>query len=606
MADEEIPVLIVGGSLVGLTTAMLLGHHGVPSLSVERHAGTAIHPRAGHFQLRTMEVIRQMGLEERVRAKSLETYSPTGGIIAVESLAGRELATYVQELNEGVEGFSPTVRVFINQDALEPLLRERALELGATVRNRTEAVAVEQDDDGATVTLRDLDSGDERKVRARYVVAADGNRSPMRARLGIGMRGHAELSRSITIYFRADCAELLRDRNQGVIYVHNPELRGFFRIDRSGGNGFLVINTVGDDVTQDSAVDVQSGLTEERALALLRTAIGTDMPMEIVDVANWRAEATCAERLREGRVFLAGDAAHVVPPNGGFGGNTGIQDAHNLAWKLAAVVKGEAGPALLDTYEAERLPLCELTVQQAYTRYATRVVPERGTDGVQPPVPDIELEIGLVMRSRGDPARGGRRRSPAPGPGRPRRSAGNPRAASRARRRPLHPRPLRLAVRRAAPRGRWRRRLGAARGRVARHRCRAVRRDLWPLGRRGDAGAPRRRDRLALARAGRPPRDRACGRDGARAGRHRRPARFGVGAGRTAHAHRSHGPERPRDAGGAHDDRGGRPDGGRARVRLRSGATTTLRSPARVTAAERSRHTRRPTASSGGRTSTSR
>jgi 2-polyprenyl-6-methoxyphenol hydroxylase-like FAD-dependent oxidoreductase len=399
MTDEEIPVLIVGGSLVGLTTAMLLGHHGVPSLSVERHAGTAIHPRAGHFQLRTMEVIRQMGLEERVRAKSLETYSPTGGIIAVESLAGRELATYVKELNEGVEGFSPTVRVFINQDVLEPLLRERAVELGATVRNRTEAVTVDQDDDGVTVTLRDLDSGDERKVRTGYVVAADGNRSPMRARVGIGMRGRRQLSRSITIYFRADCAELLRDRNQGVIYVHNPQLRGFFRLDRTGGNGFLVINTVGDDVTQDSAIDVQSGLTQERALALLRAAIGTEMPMEIVDVANWQAEATCAERLREGRVFLAGDAAHVVPPNGGFGGNTGVQDAHNLAWKLAAVVKDEAGRALLDTYEAERLPLCELTVQQAYTRYATRVVPERGTDGVEPPIPDIELEIGLVMRS---------------------------------------------------------------------------------------------------------------------------------------------------------------------------------------------------------------
>ena len=600
MTDEEIPVLIVGGSLVGLTTAMLLGHHGVPSLSVERHAGTAIHPRAGHFQLRTMEVIRQMGLEERVRAKSLETYSPTGGIIAVESLAGRELATYVQELNEGVEGFSPTVRVFINQDALEPLLRERALELGATVRNRTEAVAVDQDDDGATVTLRDLDSGDERQVRTRYVVAADGNRSPMRARLGIGMRGHSELSRSITIYFRADCAELLRDRNQGVIYVHNPELRGFFRIDRSGGNGFLVINTVGADVTQDSAVDVQSGLTEERALALLRTAIGTDMPMEIVDVANWRAEATCAERLREGRVFLAGDAAHVVPPNGGFGGNTGIQDAHNLAWKLAAVVKGEAGPALLDTYEAERLPLCELIVQQAYTRYATRVVPERGTDGVQPPVPDIELEIGGVMRSAAIQREEDDDGALHLARGRARRPAGNPSAASRARRRPLHPRPLRLTARRAAPRGRWRRRLGAARGGVARHRRRAVRRDLWPLGRRGDAGAPRRRDRLALARAGRPPRDRARGRDGARAG-----PDIGDRAVRT-HAHRSHGPERPRDA-GASARRSRRSAGWRTSSgSTPSGATTTLRSPARVTAAGRSRRTRRPTASSAGRTSTSR
>jgi 2-polyprenyl-6-methoxyphenol hydroxylase-like FAD-dependent oxidoreductase len=399
MSDPDVPVLIVGGSLVGLTTAMLLGHHGVPSLAVERHAGTAIHPRAGHFQLRTMEVLRQVGLEERVRATSLRTYSPTGGIIAVESLAGRELATYVKELNEGVEGFSPTVRVFINQDALEPLLRERAVELGATVVNRTEAVAVAQDDEGATVTLRDLDSGEQRDVRARYVVAADGNRSPMRARLGIAMRGYGELSRSITIYFRADCSDLLRDRNQGVIYVHNPELRGFFRLDRTGGTGFLVINSVGADVTQDAAIDVQSGLTEERALGFLRTAIGTDLPMEIVHVANWRAEANWSERLRDGRVFLAGDAAHVVPPNGGFGGNTGVQDALNLAWKLAAVVRGDAGPALLDTYETERLPLSELMVRQAYTRYATRVVPERGTDDADPPIPDIELEIGLVMRS---------------------------------------------------------------------------------------------------------------------------------------------------------------------------------------------------------------
>src|ERR671928_367305 len=239
MRDEDVAVLIVGGSLVGLTTAMLLAHHGVPPLVVERHAGSAIHPRAGHFQLGTMELLRQLGLEDRVREKSLETYSPTGGISAVESLAGRELATYVKELNEGVEGFSPTVRVFINQDVLEPLLYERALELGATVRRRTEAIALEQDDDGVTVTLRDLDSGDESEVRARYVVAADGSRSPMRRRLGIGMRGYGQLSRSITIHFRADCGELLRDRNQGVFYVHNPKLRGFFRLDRTGGTGFL-------------------------------------------------------------------------------------------------------------------------------------------------------------------------------------------------------------------------------------------------------------------------------------------------------------------------------------------------------------------------------
>ncbi len=401
MTEEETPVLIIGGSLVGLTTAMLLGRLGVPALAVERHPSTAIHARAGHFQLGTTEMLRQVGLEDTVRAASLETYHPTGGIVAVESLAGRELGTYVKELNEGVEGLSPTRRVFVNQDVLEPILHRRAIEFGATVRHRTEAIAFEQDDEGVTVTLRDLDAGGERRVRASYVVAADGNRSATRSRLGIAMEGHGELSRSITIYFRADCAPLLRERNQGVIYVHNPKLRGFFRLDRTHGTGFLVINTVGEDVTLPEAISVSEGLTEERAQALLQTAIGTpDVEAEVLHVAHWRAEANVAARMQHGRVFLAGDAAHVVPPNGGYGGNTGILDARNLAWKLAAVVKGEAGAALLDTYDAERRPLGRLTVEQAYTRYATRVVPERGTDDAEPFIDDLTMELGLVVRSR--------------------------------------------------------------------------------------------------------------------------------------------------------------------------------------------------------------
>ncbi len=172
MAQEQTPVLIVGGSLVGLTSALLLGDLGVPSLVVERHPGTAIHARAGHFHLGTTEMLRQVGLERTVREASAKTYHPTGGIIAVESLAGEQLATYVKELNDGVEGFSPTVRVFVNQDVLEPILREKAVALGATVRNRVEATALEQDDDGATVTLHDLESGKEHTVRARYVIAA--------------------------------------------------------------------------------------------------------------------------------------------------------------------------------------------------------------------------------------------------------------------------------------------------------------------------------------------------------------------------------------------------------------------------------------------------
>ena len=267
------------------------------------------------------------------------------------------------------------------------------------------------------------------------------------------MEGYGELSRSITIYFKADCARLLEGRNQGVMYVHNPMLRGFFRLDRTGGTGFLVINTVGEDVTQPEAVNVSDGLTDERTRELLRAAIGTDeIPIEVLHVAHWRAESNVATTMAAGRVFLAGDAAHVVPPNGGYGGNTGVQDALNLAWKLAAVIRGEAGEALLDTYDAERRPLARLTVEQAYTRYATRVVPERGMDDVEPFIDDLTMELGLVMRSSAvipDRRRRGRRcAAPAPGPDS--RPTGHPRAPRCARRRPVHARSLRSQLRASA------------------------------------------------------------------------------------------------------------------------------------------------------------
>jgi 2-polyprenyl-6-methoxyphenol hydroxylase-like FAD-dependent oxidoreductase len=409
-ADESVPVLVVGGSLVGLSTALLLRWHGVDCLVVERHPGTAIHPRAGHFHLRTVEILRSLGLEETVRRKSEEQYHPDGGINNVESLAGREIANYFPNLNAGVDEFSPTVRLFVNQDALEPILAARARELGATLRYGTELVSFEQDADGVTAVVRDVGAGGERTVRAAYLVAADGNRSQVRNALGIGMRGHGLLSESVTIYFRAgwDLGPLLRDRNQGVSYVTNPVLRGFFRLDRSGNAGFLVVNIVGDTFRPEIVqaypsapwANVAAGITEERCVELLRAAIGVPgIPVTIEDVATWRAVADTAERYQAGRVFLAGDAAHVVPPNGGFGGNTGIQDAHNLAWKLALVLRGQAGPELLDTYDAERQPIGALTVEQAYTRYVMRVAPYLGTDGAQPLVDDFSMEIGYRYES---------------------------------------------------------------------------------------------------------------------------------------------------------------------------------------------------------------
>src|SRR5689334_4572117 len=408
--DEEPDVLIVGGSLVGLATALFLRLHGVDCLAVERHTGTAIHPRAGHFQLRTVEILRWAGLEDEVRRRSEEKYLLNGGINNVESLAGREIASYFPNLNAGVEEFSPTLRLFIDQDVLEPLLRARAQELGAGLRNRVECTALEQDDTGVTATLRDLDGGGETTVRSDYVVAADGNRSPTRERLGIAMRGHGVLSNSVTIYFRSEVnlAPLLEGRDQGVNYVTNPVLRGFFRLDRTGNRGFLVVNLVGDTARPEIVAAYPSApwanaaetIDEQRALELVRAAIGVpEIPVVVEDIAKWQAVADSAERYRDGRVFLAGDAAHTMPPNGGFGGNTGVQDAHNLAWKLALVLKGIAGRRLLETYDDERRAIGELTVEQAYTRYVTRVAPYLGTDGMQELVDDFSIEIGCRCNS---------------------------------------------------------------------------------------------------------------------------------------------------------------------------------------------------------------
>ena len=408
--SEEVPVLIVGGSLVGLSAALFLRWHGIDVLAVERHAGTAINARAGHFHLRTVEILRSVGLEDAVRRQSEEQYPPGGGINNVESLAGREIANYFPNLNAGVDEFSPTVRLFINQDALEPILRARAEELGARLRYATECVSLDQDAGGVTAVIRDLASGARKEVRAKYVIAADGNRSPVRELLGIGMHGHGVLSHSITIYFRAeaDLGPLLRDRNQGVHYVTNPLMRGFFRLDRSGNAGFLVVNLVGDTSRPEIVAAypsapwarVAEGITEQRALELLRAAIGVPgIPVVIENIAPWQAVADVAERFQHGRVFLAGDAAHVVPPNGGFGGNTGVQDAHNLAWKLALTLSGAAGPGLPATYAAERRPIGELTVEQAFTRYVTRVAPYLGTENTQPLVDDFSMEIGYRYNS---------------------------------------------------------------------------------------------------------------------------------------------------------------------------------------------------------------
>ncbi|CNE55013.1 FAD binding domain-containing protein [Mycobacterium tuberculosis] len=397
MADHEVPVLIAGGSLIGLTTSLQLAARGVPHLLVEQHRGTAIHPRAASFHQGTMEIFRSVGMQEAVDAAAEREFVQNGAIIAVESLSGRELQYFYRSYNDGVEGLSPTSRLFITQIGLEPLLRDRARDLGAEHRFGTELVRFEQDDTGVTSVIRSRDRDTEETVRSEYLVAADGAHSSVRKRLGIDMAGRGGFADCVTIYFKADVQGMLGDRNLSVVYVNHPELLGFFRFSITGDSGFLaVFATIGPDGTRDGNVGESIGTAQ--CVDLVRTALGAGpgFPVEIDNVQRWSAAASAAARFRDRRVFLAGDAAHVMPPTGGFGGNTGIADAHNLAWKLAMVHSGAAGPRLLDTYETERRPICHLTVEQAYTRYVLRVDSSLPKDDLMDPLDDASIELGFV------------------------------------------------------------------------------------------------------------------------------------------------------------------------------------------------------------------
>jgi 2-polyprenyl-6-methoxyphenol hydroxylase-like FAD-dependent oxidoreductase len=397
---QEVPVLVVGGSLVGLTTSVLLASHGIRHRLIERHRGTAIHPRAASFHQRTMEIFRSVGLQQAVEAAAEREFVQNGAIISVDTLSGKELACFYRSFNDGVEGLSPTSRLFITQIGLEPVLRERARELGADHQYATEMASFDQDDAGVLAVLRSRDGGPERRVRARYLVAADGTHSMVREQLGIGMAGRGNFADCVTIYFKADLRALIGGRSLSVVYVNQPGLLAFFRFSMTGDAGFLAVFATPDKNGARSS-PVEATLSPDRCAALVRAALGVpnEFPVAIDDVQPWTASAATATAFRKGHVFLAGDAAHHMPPTGGFGGNTGIADAHNLAWKLAMVLKGAAGPGLLDSYESERKPQCALIVEQAYARYVKRVDSSLPAINLAPLLDDAAIELGSVYGS---------------------------------------------------------------------------------------------------------------------------------------------------------------------------------------------------------------
>lgn len=163
--------------------------------------------------------------------------------------------------------------------------------------------------------IRSVESGEKKIVRAKYMVACDGNRSPVREKLKIKSQGHGLLSHSLTIYFDADLEKFVKDKYNGVIYVENEHVRGFFRLDKTGREGFLVVNTAGKRGTEESR-HPSIGITNEKAREMLRAAIGADVDFKITLLSPWNAECNVAERFNDGKIILAGDAAHVVTPHG--------------------------------------------------------------------------------------------------------------------------------------------------------------------------------------------------------------------------------------------------------------------------------------------------
>jgi 2-polyprenyl-6-methoxyphenol hydroxylase-like FAD-dependent oxidoreductase len=351
--------------------------------------------------MRTLEMFRTAGIEDQVRRQSEKEFLPEGALVIMDTLSGKKLADIIPSLNEGVDAVSPCRRLFVTQPGLEPILKARAVEAGAKVIDGYEVVRVEQDGSGVTVAARDVESGAERTFRGKYLIGADGGHSAVRELLGIPVDGRGVFSNSITIYFTADLSRQLGGKPLSVIYINNAALGGFFRMNKDCQSGFLAVNTVGDPkVDPVAAANAAADTSDARLVELVRAGAGDpSLAVKLDGVARWRAVSDVARAFQQRRVFLMGDAAHLMPPNGGFGGNTGIHDAHNLAWKLALVLGGVAGSELLATYETERKPVGKFTVEQAYTRYVTRTAPHLGAKDFQPVAHDFNIELGYLYRS---------------------------------------------------------------------------------------------------------------------------------------------------------------------------------------------------------------
>lgn len=358
MADIEVDVLIVGGGPVGLSASLECSRHGLTSLLVEKHAGTSIFPKARLVSTRTMELLRSWGLQDEVERAGLPREDSLAVGVGTSLTADdfhRETAPIAADAPQ-----SPTYAYICAQDELEVILKRTAETLpGADVRFATTMTAFSQDGDGVSATIES--SGATAEVRSAYVIAADGARSSIRERLAIGVDGPPPIGHMISIMFEADIGDLLHDRRCALYFLRSTIPCAVEAVDNDRR---WLVQTGYDPAEGGSADD----FTPEFCTEIVREAVGIgELDVTLIATMPWLQQAVTARSYRDGRIFLAGDSAHVSTPQGGFGMNCGIQDAHNLVWKIAAVHKGHAGEGLLDTYGPERRPIGERTVGESLT-----------------------------------------------------------------------------------------------------------------------------------------------------------------------------------------------------------------------------------------------
>jgi putative polyketide hydroxylase len=354
----ETSVLIAGGSLNGLTTALLLADRGVRCLVVERHPSTTVQYKFRGISPRSMEIYRALGIEAEIRGQQVRTQSEA--LVRARNLNDPD-AQWGAAAWPDMSDLTIAAHATCDQDRLEPILIKHARARGADIRFGTELIHFEQDESAVRGRIRELGSGEEHTVTADYMVAADGASGSTLEKLGISLRGPGELQHWMNIIFKTDLPRVIDGRRFTSAFV--TEVNGTILPRDDDGHWLLSVQY------SPERGEKAEDFTEARSIDLIRRAAGrSDFNVSIVDARSWEVAGYIAGRFQERRVFLVGDNAHRMPPTGGFGGNTGIHDAHNLAWKLGYVLNEAARPELLDSFDAERRPVAENTLSQALAR----------------------------------------------------------------------------------------------------------------------------------------------------------------------------------------------------------------------------------------------